>query len=187
LYANVWHYLVNQLLQPEKMKDLRLSRLFAWTLLIALPFWFGSCSKDDNPTVVDTPTVEGSYKISTLTINPTVLGISDLLAGSKLFFNNTTCLNDLTITFKTGGDATTDSPTSCNAIPVPVSTFTGIDATSKWSLSGNQLTVTKSDGTKTAYTVLNTGATMKLQWQGTLNYPVPSPTVYTFTMDLKKQ
>lgn len=170
------------------MKDLRLSRLFAWTLLIALPLWFGSCSKDDNPTVVDTPTVEGSYKITSLSVDPKALGVyNDLIAASKLLFANTTCLNDLTITFKTGGDATTDSPTSCNSIPVPVSTFTGIDATSKWSLSGNQLTVTKGDGTKTAYTVLSTGATMKLQWQGTLNYPVPSTTVYTYTMDLKKQ
>lgn len=170
------------------MKDLRLSRLFAWTLLVAIPLWFGSCSKDDNPTITDAPTVEGSYKINTLTIDPKALGLySDLIAGSKLFFNNTTCLNDITITFKTGGDATTDNPTSCQSIPVPVSTFTGIDATSKWSLSGNQLTVTKSDGTKTVYTVLSTGATMKLQWQGTLNYPTPSTTVYTYTMDLKKQ
>lgn len=170
------------------MKDLRLSRLFAWTLLIAIPVWFGSCSKDDNPVITDTPTVEGSYKISTLTIDPKALGLySDLIAGSKLFFNNTTCLNDLTITFKTGGEATTDNPSACQTIPVPVSTFTGIDATSKWSLSGNQLTVTKSDGTKTAYTVLSTGPTMKLQWQGALNYPTPSPTVYTYTMELKKQ
>ncbi|AKD54395.1 lipocalin family protein [Spirosoma radiotolerans] len=170
------------------MKDLRLSRLFAWTLLIALPLWFGSCSKDDNPTIVDTPTVEGNYKISTLTIDPKALGLySDLIAGSKLFFNNTTCLNDITITFKTGGDATTDNPMSCQSIPVPVSTFTGIDATSKWSLSGNQLTVTKGDGTKTAYTVLGTGAILKLQWQGTLNYPTPSSTMYTYTMELKKQ
>ena len=169
------------------MKDLRLSRLFAWTLLLAIPLWFGSCSKDDNPTIVDTPTVEGSYKISTLTISPALLTITDLLAGSKLFFSNTTCLNDLTITFKAGGDATTDNPSSCSLIPVPVSTFTGIDATSKWSLSGNQLTVTKSDGTKTAYTVLGTGATLKLQWQGTLNYPTPSSTIYTYTMELKKQ
>lgn len=146
------------------MKDLHLSRLFAWTLLIAIPLWFGSCSKDDNPVITDTPTVEGSYKISTLTIDPKALGLySDLIAGSKLFFNNTTCLNDLTITFKTGGEATTDNPAACQTIPVPVSTFTGIDATSKWSLSGNQLTVTKSDGTKTAYTVLSTGPTMKLQ------------------------
>ncbi|GAB3779748.1 hypothetical protein GCM10028818_30810 [Spirosoma horti] len=170
------------------MKDLRLSRLFAWALLIAIPVWFGSCSKDDNPIITDTPTVEGSYKISTLTIDPKALGLyTDLIAGSKLFFNNTTCLNDLTITFKTGGEATTDNPAACQTIPVPVSTFTGIDATSKWSLSGNQLTVTKSDGTKTAYTVLSTGSTMKLQWQGTLNYPTPSPTIYTYTMELKKQ
>lgn len=169
------------------MKNLRLSRLFAWTVLLALPLWFGSCKKDDNPTVDNTTTIEGSYKISALTISPAVLTITDLLAGSKLFFSNTTCLNDITITFKTGGDATTDNPGSCSSIPVPVSTFTGIDASSKWALSSNQLTVTKGDGTKTVYTVLGTGATLKLQWQGGLNYPTPNSNVYTYNMDLKKQ
>ncbi|AUD02581.1 lipocalin family protein [Spirosoma pollinicola] len=169
------------------MKNLRSSRLFAWAIVIAIPIWFGSCKNDDNP-VVATTTVEGSYKISALTIDPKALGLyTDVVAASKLFFNNSTCLNDITITFKTGGDATTDNPSSCQSLPVPVSTFTGIDATSKWTQSGNKLTITKGDGTKTEYTVLSTGTILGLQWQGTLNYPVPSATIYTYTMNLTKQ
>ncbi len=169
------------------MKNLRSFRLFAWALVVTIPLWFGSCKDDDNPTTTTT-TVEGSYKISALTIDPKALGLySDLIAASKLIFNNSTCLNDITITFKTGGDATTDNPSSCQSIPVPVSTFTGVDATSKWALSGNKLTITKGDGTKTDYTVLSTGTILKLQWQGALNYPTPSATVYTYTMDLTKQ
>ena len=172
------------------MKNLPVSRLLIWAMLMPLSLWFDSCKKSDDPTTTTpTTTVEGSYKISTLSVDPKVLGLyNDLIAASKLIFNNTTCLTDITITFKTGGDATTDNPSSCQTIGVPVSTFTGVDAASKWTLNGNQLTVTKSDGTKTNYTVVsNTGGILKLQWQGLLNYPTPSPTMYTYTMELKKQ
>jgi hypothetical protein len=153
-----------------------------------MPLVFTNCSKDDNPTTTTATTIEGSYKISALSIDPKALGLySDLIAGSKLFFANSTCLNDITITFKTGGDATTDNPSTCQSLPVPVSTFTGIDASSKWALNGNKLTITKGDGTKTDYTVLSTGTILKLQWQGAFNFPTPSSTVYTYTMDLTKQ
>ena len=154
---------------------------------------FDSCKKSDDPTTTPT-TVAGSYKINTLTVTPSVQNaFSDLVAASKLLFNNTTCLTDLTITFKTDGTATTDSPASCKSVvdgsgnQIPISTFTGIDASSKWVQSGTTLTVTKGDGTKTDYTVVSTSPTLKLQWMGLLNYPVPSTTVYTFTMDLQKQ
>ncbi len=169
------------------MKKTYLSRLFLCASIATLLLGVDSCTKTDTP-VTPTTTIEGSYKIMSLTADPKVLGtFSDLIAASKLLFSNTTCLNDLTITFKTGGTATTDNPSSCQSIPVPVSTFTGIDASSKWVLNGSKLTVTKGDGTKTEYTVVSTAPTLKLQWQGNLNYPAPDPTVYTFIMDLKKQ
>lgn len=169
------------------MKRIHPSRLLAWSLLIALSLGFDSCKKNDEP-AAPAATVEGSYKITVLTADPKVLGtFNDLIAASKLLFSNTTCLADLTITFKAGGTATTDNPTSCQSIPVPVSTFTGVDASSKWALSGSKLTVTKGDGTKTEYTVVSMSPTLKLQWQGNLNYPAPDPTVYTYTMELKKQ
>jgi hypothetical protein len=168
------------------MKKAHLSRLLLCASVMALLLGFDSCKKTDNP-VAPTTTIEGSYKITTLTADPKVLGtFSDLKAASKLLFSNTTCLDDLTITFKADGTATTDNPNSCQSIPVPVSTFTGIDASSKWVLSGSKLTVTKGDGTKTEYTVVSSTPTLKLQWQGMLNYPAPDPTVYTFNMELKK-
>lgn len=153
-----------------------------------MPLWFSSCSNEENPTT-NTATIEGTYTISALTIDPKALGLySDLIAASKLLFSNTTCLTDLTVTFKSGGTATTNNPTSCQTIGVPVSTFTGIDATSTWAVSGNQLTVTTSTGTKTVYTIVsNSGGVVQLQWQGSLNYPTPSTTVYTYNMTLKRQ
>ncbi|GAB4050600.1 lipocalin family protein [Spirosoma litoris] len=171
------------------MQKLNTSKLLIWALLLTMFLGFDSCKKDDDNPTVATTTIEGSYKLNSLTIDPKALGLySDLIAASKLLFNNTTCLTDITLTFKTGGDATTDSPATCEAIGVPVSTFTGVDASSKWTLVDKKLTVTKGDGTKTDYTVVsNTGGILKLQWQGTLNYPAPSTTVYTYTMELKKQ
>ena len=170
------------------MKNLPVSKLFALILLSVLSVWFTNCKKNDDPTTTTTPTVEGNYKVSSLKINPKALGqFDDLLAAAPLYLG-TTCLTDLTVSFKTGGVATVDNPTTCQNIPIPVSAFTGIDAGSKWTQSGNKLTVTKSDNTKTEYTIVsNTGSIMQLQWQGLLNYPAPSTTMYTYTMDLKKQ
>ena len=172
------------------MKKQTFARLLVWILFVPVAINLNSCKKEDNP-ATPANTIEGSYKISALSVEPKALGLyNDLIAASKLLFNNTTCLNDIITTFKADGTATTDNPTACQSpnFPVPVSTFTGIDAGSKWTLSGDKLTVTKSDNTKTEYTVVsNVGGLLKLQWQGTLNYPVPSSTVYTFTMDLKKQ
>ena len=172
------------------MKKFRvsLSRLLLLSALTMMSLWVDSCKKTEDPPAPDTA-IEGSYKITSLQVDPKALGVyNDLLAASKLLFNNTTCLTDITITFKTGGTATTDNPATCQKdVPVPVSTFTGIDEASKWVINGDKLTVTKSDGTKTEYTVLSRGSTLKLQWQGTLNFPVPSPALYTYTMELKKQ
>ncbi|MBD2700823.1 lipocalin family protein [Spirosoma sp. BT702] len=172
------------------MKNSNFSRLFAYVLLVTIPVWFNACKKEETtPTPTPSNSVEGSYKVTSLKVDPKAAGLyDDLLAASKLLFNNTTCLTDITITFKSNGDATTDNPTSCQNLPVAVSMFTGVDASSKWAFANNKLTITKSDNTKTEYTVVsNTGGLMKLQWQGALNYPTPSATVYTYTMELKKQ
>ncbi|GAB3991109.1 hypothetical protein GCM10028807_20340 [Spirosoma daeguense] len=170
------------------MQKLNFSHVLAWSLMLTIPFWFGSCKKEETTPTPSSTSIDGTYKISTLKVDPKVLGIyDDLIAASKLLFNNTTCLNDLTITFKTNGDAAADNPTSCQSIGVPVSMFTGISTSSKWTSSNNKLTITQADGTKTEYTILsNAGGILKLQWQGLLNYPTPSTTMYTYTMELKK-
>ncbi|GAB4022024.1 hypothetical protein EXU85_28210 [Spirosoma sp. KCTC 42546] len=171
------------------MQNLRSSRLFIWALLIAMPLWFDSCKKDDeNPVITPTTTIEGSYKITALKANPKVGGIyEDLLAAAPLILT-TTCLNDITLTFQTGGAIATDNPTTCQKSTVPPGTITGIDATSKWAYSGNTLTITKSDGTKTAYTVLKTGTVLQVQWQDSQDYlGTGTKVAYTYTMDLTKK
>ncbi|GAB3691623.1 hypothetical protein GCM10027592_09790 [Spirosoma flavus] len=171
------------------MRNLRFSRLFAYVLLVAVPFWFNACKKDDN-TTTPTPSnsVEGTYKVSALQASPAVLGqFSDLLSAAPLVLG-TSCLTDVSITFKTGGTVSTDNPTSCQQSKIPASSITGVDAASKWSQSGSTLSVTTSTGTKTDYTVLSTGAVMKLQWKGDADFAnTGKPTSYTYTMDLKRQ
>lgn len=171
------------------MKKTYVFRPLVWAFALTVTLFVGGCKKNDDPVTPPAPSVEGNYKISTLRVDPKVQGLfDDLIAASKLLYANNTCLTDITITFKTGGDATTDNPMACQIFPAPVSAFTGIDATSKWALSGDKLTITKGDGTKTEYTVVsNTGGVLTLRWQGSLSALVPGTTVYTFTMELKKQ
>ncbi|MFD2932923.1 lipocalin family protein [Spirosoma flavum] len=171
------------------MKNLCPSRLLAWSLLVTIPLWFSSCKKSDDPTTTTpTTTVEGSYKVNALKVSPKVGGLyEDLLAAAPLILT-TTCLSDITLTFQTGGSITTDNPTTCQKSTIPPSTITGIDASSKWALSGNILTITKTDGTKTNYTVLSSGTILQLQWQDSQDYlSTGTKVAYTYTMDLKKQ
>ncbi|MVM32926.1 hypothetical protein GO755_22995 [Spirosoma sp. HMF4905] len=171
------------------MQKINSSRFLIWAFIVAMPLWFDSCKKnDDNPTVTTTTTIEGSYKITALKANPKIGGIyEDLLAAAPLILT-TTCLNDITITFQTGGAIATDNPATCQKSTVPPSTITGIDATSKWSYSANTLTITKSDGTKTNYTVLKTGAILQVQWQDSQDYlGTGTKVAYTYTMDLTKK
>ncbi|GAB2566299.1 lipocalin family protein [Spirosoma areae] len=171
------------------MKKLLLPRLLSFALMIALSVWLDSCKKEDDPGAQPTPTtVEGNYKITALKASPKLLGQFEDLLGVAPLVLGTSCLSDLTVTFKTGGDVTTDNPASCQKSAVPASMITGIDASSKWVLNGTKLTVTKSDASKTEYAVLSTGATLQVQWQGQADYENKgTKTTYTYTMDLKKQ
>ena len=167
------------------MKTLSTTSLFAWALVVALPLWFSSCKKSDNNDTVTPTTIEGNYKISALKASPKILGqFDDLLALAPQILGST-CLTDITLSFKSGGTVTTDTPATCTS--VDVSDVTGVDGTSKWSQSGNKLTITQSDGSKTDYTVLSTGAVLQLQWQGSEDYAgTGTNTTYTYTMDLKR-
>ena len=98
------------------MKKPSVTRLLFWVLFIPVSFSFDSCKKEDNP-VIPATTIEGSYKINALSVEPKALGLyNDLIAASKLIFSNTTCLTDIKITFNAGGTATTDNPSSCQSI-----------------------------------------------------------------------
>lgn len=76
----------------------------------------------------------------------------------------TTCLTDLTISFKRNGTVTTDTPASCKTNSDDISQATGIDSNSKWSLAATKLTIIDSDKLATTYDVTFTGRNMQLKW-----------------------
>ena len=138
-------------------------------------------------TLFGVPQVEGTYKITALKSNPKVGGVyEDLLAAAPLILT-TTCLNDIKITFETGGNITTDNPTTCQKSVVPPSAITGIDGSSKWTFNGNTLTIIRADNATTTYNVLKTGSVLQLQWQSEADYMGDGTKInYTYTMDLTR-
>ncbi|WP_461041294.1 lipocalin family protein [Spirosoma harenae] len=156
--------------------------------MISLTIWLDSCKKDDTDNPGTTTGLEGTYKITALKSNPKVGGVyEDLLAAAPLILT-TTCMSDIKITFATGGNVTTDNPTTCQKSAIPPSTITGIDGSSKWTLNGSTLTITRADNTTTTYNVLKTGSVAQLQWQSREDFLGTGTKVdYTFTMDLTRQ
>lgn len=142
-------------------------RPLVWIMLVAMPLGFSSCKKGADDTVspaTTSPSVEGNYKVSALKAEPKVQGFEDLLPLYTLFLG-TTCLTDLTVSFKSNGTVTTDTPASCKTNSDDISQATGIDSNSKWVLAGTKLTITDSDKVATTYDVTFTGGNMQLKWQ----------------------
>lgn len=147
------------------MKKVLLVRLMAWGLVVVMPLWFGSCKKDTIEAVTPTTaSVEGNYKVNALKANPKIQGFEDLLPVYSLLIGST-CLSDITVSFKSGGVVSTDSPASCQSNSDDITEATGIDNNSKWVLNGTKLTITDSDKTATAYDVSFTATNMQLAWQ----------------------
>lgn len=161
-------------------------RLMAWTLVAVMPFWFGSCKKDSSETVnPTTASVEGNYKVSALKANPKIQGFDDLLPVYSLLIG-TTCLSDITVSFKSGGVVSTDSPTSCQSNGDDITQATGIDSNSKWVLNGTKLTITDSDKTATTYDVSFTGNNLQLAWQEDDIDDTGKPFKQGYTMELRR-
>jgi hypothetical protein len=144
------------------MRQPRITRLFTATLLLALPLLFANCGGGSGGTVAP-ETIAGTWKISTIKLNPGIdvppLGkVTDLLTAYGLL-RTSTCLNDVTFTFKNDGTVTSSNPASCKDNVAEIKQQTGIDlvGTNKWSLTGDQLTVTAADNTKltTTSTIAN--------------------------------
>ena len=147
------------------MRQLHLSRLFTAVFLLSLPLLFANCGGDsDDP--VATNSVEGNWKILSIKLSPGLdvppLGkVTDLLTAYGLL-RNTTCLTDVTFTFKSDGTLTSSNPASCSANVAEIKVQTGIDlaGTNKWSLTGDQLTVTAADNSKITVTSTITSGSM---------------------------
>ncbi|WP_234734882.1 lipocalin family protein [Tellurirhabdus bombi] len=163
-------------------------RFSGWTflLLLALPLWFGSCKKDKEE---DGPgTVEGNWKVTSGKIDPSVSGFSDfVLIGNT--YNQSTCLTDLTVSFKADGKLQLDNPASCDKInPKVIANATGIETNSAWVHTGDKLTLTTTDGVKQEYGVSVNNKTMQLTFSKDADWDNDGkPSNYNYTLVFTRQ
>lgn len=155
-------------------------------LLAILIMTFGCKSSNSNPTPTNLTTLQGSWKVTGLTVNPSYMGVSDLKTGLQLL--GETCLNDAVITFNANGTisnnlATQASCTNATNTQKIVSTFFG--PTTTYSESGNQATL--KTGTQTVI-----GTNVYTATTATYTAPLPTdpagnPVPTTYTVVLTKQ
>lgn len=157
-----------------KTTTVRLNRVnfrYGWTLimLLALPLFFASCSKDkdgDGEPDVKPNAVSGTWKISGMKINPGIdfLGngqkVTDLLAFFKEYGGDeaVACLTDTKMTFNSNGTISGTASPNCKSDDLD--DFNPATNNAKWSVNGNKLTITDSDGAQT-YDLETSGNSMK--------------------------
>ncbi|MCE7058727.1 lipocalin family protein [Dyadobacter sp. CY343] len=124
------------------MKMLSLKKLTSLLLSIALLAGAVSCKKDkDDPTPGGNGNgVEGSWKLSAITVDPAQDGISDYLAYLEAL-TGTKCLSQTTFIFKGDGTVSGNVPAGCTVDESPV-----IEGDGGWKVVGNKIQMT--DGTE---------------------------------------
>lgn len=174
----------------------RVNFRYGWTMvmLLALPLWFASCSKDkdgNGEPDVKPSAVSGSWKISGMKVNPgldfgTGQKVTDLLAFFKEFGGEETvaCLTDTKITFNSNGTITGTPSPNCKSDDLD--DFNPAANNSKWSVNGNKLTIIDKDGSQ-EYDLETSGSTMK--WSITEKDDLDGDgkdDTYTMTIEFKK-
>jgi hypothetical protein len=151
------------------MKKSNTAPFVAWTLLVSMLLWFGSCKKSDDAVTPSAASVQGDWKIVSYKIDPGVdfLGTgtksNDLLTLYKAFPGGDdiiACLTTTIITFNSNGKIIGKSGPKCTA-----SGDKGpIEDNSTWKLDGNKLTITTGTDVSIYDTTLS-GNTLKLVTQ----------------------
>lgn len=175
------------------MKKTNAAQLLAWALVVAMPLWFGSCKKDSAEAVTPN-SIEGTWRISGMKIDPAVdfLGTgqksNDLLAAFRALPNGlgndfVACLTDTRITFNNGGKVTGQTSAKCNA---STDEFLPAENNSTWKLDGNKLTIT-SGSDVTVYDTTLSGNTLSMSQKDTDDLDGDGKTeTYTITIEMTK-
>ena len=122
------------------MKKSPMKNVANYLLLFCLIAGLLSCNKDSDDPTPETPAgVEGSWKITSIPIDPAQNGISDLLAFLEAGTGDK-CLSSTVITFKGNGTIDAVAPAGCN------DTTEGVpDDNSTWKVVGDKIQL--KDGT----------------------------------------
>ena len=173
------------------MKKANTSRLLAWAMVLAIPMWFGSCKKGDDPVSPTTSAIEGSWKISGYKIDPAVDLLAtgqtsnDLLAMYKqLPIGNdiVDCLTSTVITFNSSGKVTGKGGDKCNK----TTDISPVDDNSSWKLDGTKLTLTSGTEVSTYDTSIS-GSTLKMSSKQSQDIDGDGKEEsYTYTLELTK-
>ena len=169
------------------MKTMNVGRLLAWTAVVAMPLWFGSCKKEtaNGGDPITPNSIEGSWKITGMK------GVSDkgtvnyLEALKELGGQDAvTCLTETKITFAGNGSvAGTPSPICQSG---GSDTFNPAKDKATWKVAGNKVSVTDSDGTETFdLTISGNTMTWSSQQQDDLDEDGVKET-YTQTIEFKR-
>ncbi|RAJ94316.1 lipocalin-like protein [Larkinella arboricola] len=156
----------------------RVNFRYGWTLvmLLALPLWFASCSKDkdgNGEPDVKPNAVEGSWKISGMKTDvdielPNGTKTRDYFVMMKALFGTEAdaliaCLTDSKIIFNGNGTVTGTSSPNCQS--EDADDYNPIEDKSTWKVDGNKMTIT-SGGTPEVYDMTISGNTMTLSMPG---------------------
>ncbi|RRB02622.1 lipocalin family protein [Larkinella rosea] len=144
-----------------------------WTfvMLLALPLWFASCSKDkdgNGEPDVKPNAIEGSWKITGIKANVQIdLGngtkTNDFFALMKAIPGSNAdaliaCLTDSKTTFNGNGSISGTASPACKT--EGADDFNPVEDKSTWKVDGNKLTITTA-GTAEVYDLVIDGNTMK--------------------------
>ena len=145
------------------MNRMNIGRLLAWALVVAMPLWFGSCKKEDGG-IINPPapnSIEGSWKISGINLNDGK-EISDLLAFLKEQGQEgadvVACLTDTKLVFSSNGKIMGTPSPYCQSADADA--YNPVSDSATWSVSGNKVTLTDSDGSTDTYDLTVSGNTM---------------------------
>lgn len=130
------------------------------------------CKGSDPAPVAD---LSGNYKVTayTASANNQTIDYVQLFAGL-----GSKCFQDLVISLKADGNATSNSPASCNSGGTPVDDFNG----AKWSVNGSTLTFKEAGQPDNNWTYTQSGSKLMLNQTATIN-----GVSATYKMELTKQ
>lgn len=143
------------------MNMMNIGRLLAWALVLAMPLWFGSCKHGDGGGPVTPNSIEGSWKISGLKINngkETEDILEFLKNQGQEGADIVACLTDTKLVFASGGKITGTPSPYCKSDDADA--YNPVANSATWSVSGNKVTLTDSDGSTDVYDLTITNSTM---------------------------
>lgn len=162
----------------KRMKKRYYPSLLSWALLVAMPLWFSRCTKESHRPAVVPGSIEGSWKIASMTVNPAVetnyFGKIDDFYQLLVNLGAESCLQELTFTFDSNGTASALNPISCQEGDDSIdgkerideiNEITPIADEAQWSMKGNKLTIIESDGSVETYDTVVHGNTVTLSSQ----------------------